>query len=84
MNLWNAFVEIVKQYALQAMSGLTGFKLWVAKLLLKAFINILKSIGVKVEKRIKAEQRLKEYEAIISKPDITPEQRRDADRDFLK
>lgn len=66
------------------MSGLTGFKLWVAKLLLKAFINILKSIGVKVEERIKAEQRLKEYEAIISKPDITPEQRRDADRDFLK
>lgn len=84
MNLWNAFVEIVKQYALQAMSGLTGFKLWVAKLLLKAFINILKSIGVKVEERLKAEQRLKEYEAIINNPNTTPDERRDADRNFLK
>lgn len=84
MSLWNAFVEIARQYALQAMSGLTGFKLWVAKLLLKALINILKSIGVKVEERIKAEQRLKEYEAIINNPATTPDERRDADRDFLR
>lgn len=82
--MYDAFIEYIKQYALQAISGLTGFKLWVAKLLLKAFINILKSIGVKVEERIKAEQRLKEYEAIINNPATTPDERRDADRDFLR
>ena len=84
MNIWNAFIEIFRQYALQAISGFRGFKLWVAKLLLKFVISTLKSIGVMIDERIKAEQRLKEYEAIINNPATTPEQRRDADRDFLR
>ena len=84
MEMWNAFVEIVKQYALQAISGFRGFKLWVAKLAVKLIISTLKKIGVLVNERIKAEQRLKEYEAIINNPATTPDQRRDADRDFLK
>ena len=84
MNIWNAFIEIFKQYALQTISGFTGFRLWVAKLLLKFVISTLKSIGVMIDERIKAEQRLKEYEAIINNPATTPDERRDADRDFLK
>lgn len=84
MTLYDAFIEIVKQYALQAISGFRGFKLWAAKLLVKFFISTLKKIGVMVNERIKAEQRLKEYEAVINNPDITPDQRRDADNNFLK
>ena len=82
--MYDAFIEIIKQYALQAISGFRGFKLWVAKLVVKLIINTLKELGVAVNERIKAEQRLKEYEAIINNPTTTPEQRRDADRDFLK
>ena len=82
--MYDAFIEILKQYALQAISGFRGFKLWVAKLVVKLVINILKELGVAVNERIKAEQRLKEYEAIINNPETTPDQRRDADRDFLK
>ena len=82
--MYDAFIEIIKQYALQAISGFRGFKLWVAKLVVKLIINTLKELGVAVNERIKAEQRLKEYEAIINNPETTPEQRRDADRDFLK
>jgi len=82
--MYDAFIEYIKQYALQAISGLTGLRLWVAKLVVKLVINTLKKLGVAVNERIKAEQRLKEYEAIISKPDLTPDERRDADRDFLK
>lgn len=82
--MYDAFIEIIKQYALQAISGFRGFKLWVAKLVVKLIINTLKELGVAVNERIKAEQRLKEYEAIINNPETTPEQRRDADRDFLR
>lgn len=82
--MYDAFIEIIKQYALQAISGFRGFKLWVAKLVVKLIINTLKELGVAVNERIKAEQRLKEYEAIINNPTTTPEQRRDADRDFIK
>lgn len=82
--MYDAFIEIIKQYALQAISGFRGFKLWVAKLVVKLIINTLKELGVAVNERIKAEQRLKEYEAIINKPNLTPDERRDADRDFLK
>jgi hypothetical protein len=82
--MYDAFIEILKQYALQAISGFRGFKLWVAKLVVKLVINILKELGVAVNERIKAEQRLKEYEAIINNPETTPDQRRDADRNFLK
>lgn len=82
--MYDAFIEIIKQYALQAISGFRGFKLWVAKLVVKLIINTLKELGVAVNERIKAEQRLKEYEAIIDKPNLTPDDRRDADHDFLK
>lgn len=82
--MYDAFIEILKQYALQAISGFRGLKLWVAKLVVKLIINTLKELGVAVNERIKAEQRLKEYEAIINNPETTPEQRRDADRDFLR
>ncbi len=82
--MYDAFIEILKQYALQAISGFRGFKLWVAKLVVKLIINTLKELGVAVNERIKAEQRLKEYEAIINNPETTPDQRRDADRNFLK
>lgn len=82
--MYDAFIEIIKQYALQAISGFRGFKLWVAKLVVKLIINTLKELGVAVNERIKAEQRLKEYEAIINNPATTPDERRDADRDFLK
>lgn len=82
--MYDAFIEILKQYALQAISGFRGFKLWVAKLVVKLVINILKELGVAVNERIKAEQRLKEYEAIINNPATTPDERRDADRDFIK
>jgi hypothetical protein len=82
--MYDAFIEYIKQYALQAISGFRGFKLWVAKLVVKLIINTLKELGVAVNERIKAEQRLKEYEAIINNPATTPEQRRDADRDFLR
>ncbi len=84
MNLYDAFIEIVRQYALQAISGLTGFRLWVAKLLLKAFIVTLKKLGVLVNERIKAEERLKKAEQIANDPKTTPEERRDSDRDFIK
>lgn len=84
MNIYDAFIEIVKQYALQAIGGFRGFKLWVAKLVLNILIVTLKKIGVLVNERIKAERRLKEYEAIINNPETTPDERRDADRDFLK
>ena len=82
--MYDAFIEIIKQYALQAISGFRGLKLWVAKLVVKLIINTLKELGVAVNERIKAEQRLKEYEAIINNPATTPDQRRDADRDFLR
>ena len=82
--MYDAFIEYIKQYALQAISGLTGLRLWVAKLAVKLVINTLKKLGVAVNERIKAEQRLKEYEAIINNPDTTPDQRRDVDRDFLR
>ena len=82
--MYDAFIEILKQYALQAISGFRGFKLWVAKLVVKLVINILKELGVAVNERIKAEQRLKEYEAIINNPATTPDERRDSDRDFLR
>lgn len=82
--MYDAFIEILKQYALQAISGFRGFKLWVAKLVVKLVINILKELGVAVNERIKAEQRLKEYEAIINNPETTPDQRRDADNAFLR
>lgn len=82
--MYDAFIEYIKQYALQAISGFTGLRLWVAKLVVKLVINTLKKLGVAVNERIKAEQRLKEYEAIINNPATTPDERRDADRDFLK
>lgn len=82
--MYDAFIEIIKQYALQAISGFRGFKLWVAKLVVKLIINTLKELGVAVNERIKAEQRLKEYEAIINNPATTPDERRDADREFLR
>lgn len=82
--MYDAFIEFIKQYALQAISGLTGLRLWVAKLVVKLVIGTLKKLGVAVNERIKAEQRLKEYEDIINNPATTPDQRRDADHNFLK
>lgn len=84
MKAWDAFTIIAKQYALQAISGLTGFRLWVAKILVKQFEKLLKSIGVGIDERQKAKEQLAKDDAIINNPSTTPDQRRDADRDFLK
>lgn len=84
MKAWDAFTIIAKQYALQAISGLTGFRLWVAKILVKQFEKFLKSIGVAIDEKQKAKDQLAKDDAIITNPNTTPDQRRDADRDFLK
>lgn len=82
--MYDAFIEIIKQYALQAISGLTGFRLWVAKLIVKLVVGVFKKLGVGVNERIKAEERLNKVEDIANNPATTPDQRRDADRDFIK
>ena len=82
--MYDAFIEYIKQYALQAISGFRGLKLWAAKLVVKLVISTLKKLGVAVNERLKAEQRLKDYEAIINNPATTSDERRDADRDFIK
>lgn len=83
MNIWSAFIELVKQYALQSMAGLTGIRLWAAKLILNAVIKSLNKLGVLIDQKVKAEKKLKEYEDKLKNPNITPEERRDADKDFL-
>lgn len=84
MKAWDAFTIIAKQYALQAISGLTGFRLRVAKILVKQFEKLLKSIGVAIDEKQKAKEQLAKDDAIINNPATTPDQRRDSDRDFLK
>lgn len=84
MNYWNAFVEIVKQYALQSMAQLTGFRLWVAKLVLNYVIKSLKAIGVKIEQDQKAKEELKKDDEALKNPNLTDDERRKIDRDFFK
>ncbi|RTL05258.1 hypothetical protein EKK58_08345 [Candidatus Dependentiae bacterium] len=84
MQIWGMFIELIKQYALKSMAGLTGLRLWVAKLILNAVIKSLNKLGVLIEQKIKAEKALKEYEDRLKNPELTEEERRDADKDFLK
>ena len=84
MQIWGMFIELIKQYALKSMAGLTGLRLWVAKLILNAVVKSLNKLGVLIEQKIKAEKALKEYEDKLKKPELTEEERRDADKEFLK
>jgi hypothetical protein len=84
MEIFNAFIALVKQYALKSIVGLSGFRAWVAKLIIDQVVKLLIKIGVGVAQKEKAKKELKEYEQVINKPNLPVEERRDADKDFLK
>lgn len=84
MEVFNAFIALVKSYALKSIAGLSGFRAWVAKIIINQVVKILQKIGVKVAEQAKAKKELEEYENRIKNPNITPEERREADRNFLK
>lgn len=83
METYNAFISLVKSYALKSIAGLGGIKAWVAKMILNYAIKLLQKIGVKVSENLKAKKELEEYEKIINNPNTTIEERRQADKDFL-
>ena len=83
-ELWDAFIEIVKQYALKSIAGLSTLQAWLAKIVLNAVIKWLKKVGYLIKEKKEAKDELKEYEDKLNDPNLTEEERRDADRDFLK
>jgi hypothetical protein len=82
-ELFNTFIALVKSYALKTVMGLSGFRLWVAKLIINQAINLLKKIAVLAEQDVLTRERLAKYAEIITNPTTTPEERRKADNDFL-
>lgn len=84
MEMYNAFIELVKAYALKSIAGLGGIKAWVAKLVLNFIIKTLKKIGIQVSENLKAKKELEEYEKKLNDPNASLEDRKEADKDFLK
>lgn len=63
--------------------GVGGFWGFVAKYGIKIVANILAKLGVNWNEKLKAAKARKKYEKIIANPNLTEEERRDADRDFI-
>jgi hypothetical protein len=82
-KLFDAFIELVKTFAIQYLLKFKGLKGWIAKLIFNRFVVILKKISVRIGQDQAAKERLEKYEQIISNPNTTPEDRRQAERDFL-
>lgn len=82
--MFNAFMLVVKQYTLKGVAGLGGLKAWAAKLIVKYVMSLLEKLGRLLIEKAQAKKELKEYEKEIAKPDLTADERRKADGDFLK
>lgn len=82
------FVDLLKSYGVKAIAGLSGWKAWLANLILNKVYKALKIAAMRIynflitSKEIKDE--LKKYDEIINKPNSTEEEIRDAGRDFIK
>lgn len=63
--------------------GLGGFWGLVAKYVLKYVVMELVSLGVEWNEDIKAHRRLKKYTKILTNPELSDEERRKADLDFI-
>lgn len=80
----DAFIEFLKSQALKAIAGLSGIKAILAKLLLKFVLdNLEKIITYFKQKKIEFDE-LEKYKEIINNSNTTPEERNNANRDFLK
>lgn len=89
------FVELLKNFGVKAFVGLTGWQAWLADFILnkawKAFLSAWKAFlsawnkamkALETKKEIKDE--LEKYNKVITNPNATEEEVRDAGRDFIK
>ena len=80
-NLIKLLVQI--GVALLPYLGVGGFWGIVAKFGIKIIAKSLAKLGVSWNEKLKAAKALKKYEEIINNPNTTPEERLNADRDFI-
>lgn len=82
-KLFDAFIGLLKTAALSGISKLGGFYGFIANIALNYTIKILKKVGVRIGENQDAAERLKKYEDRRNNPKTSPDDRRNAERDFL-
>lgn len=88
MNKWEALKLGLKAYAKELLKGLGGLRarlaIFIADAIIKVVVRVLQEIETRLREGKKAKEELDAYKNKINNPDATPEDIRDAGRDFIK
>lgn len=76
-------IAAIKSYAMKSAAGLSGFWAVLVEGLISYVIKQFKKLWKKHEDKKQAQEKLKDYQEKLEKPDASIEERRSADRDFL-
>lgn len=88
MNKWEALKLGLKAYAKELLKGLGGLRarlaIFIADVIIKVVVRVLQEFETKLREGKKAKEELDAYKNKINNPNATPEDIRDAGRDFIK
>ena len=81
-------LSALKSYALAAVSGLVGWRAWLAKLAIQAIFRLATKLAkyLEIRKEVKDEikKKLKKYDEVLNDPNATADDIKRAGDDFLK
>lgn len=88
MNKWEALKLGLKAYAKELLKGLGGLRarlaIFIADAIIKVVVKTLQEFETKLREGKQAKEELDAYKNKINNPNATPEDIRDAGRDFIK
>lgn len=80
----DAFAELLKSNLLKAITGLTGWRAWLAKLAIKFLVKLVGIFAKYLEVKKEVKKDLEKYKKVINDPNSSADDIRDAAPDFLK
>lgn len=80
----NSWIVALKLIGNQAVAQLSGPKAWAASILIKVVIFFLDYFKVKHDLKKQFEGKLKDYEKVVTDPNLTEEKKDEALDNFLK
>ena len=80
-------LDIIRKYLVASVLKLAGFRAWLANLILKQVFKLVekyfKDLKNKNENKKEEQENLEKYKEVVNDKTKTPDQVRDAGRDFL-
>jgi len=82
--MWDALTNLIQGYLVKAVSGLVGWRAWLANKLIKYVIMFLRKLFIYLDTRSEVKHALEKYKKVVNDPKSSADDIRNAAPDFLK